>query len=148
MKTNNSNLSLATDSSTVLLDDNSGLELKLYQLGWEYVEEWNYYHFIHFNKTQDQFSKDIQSLLIKYGNDYLESEEGLISVQGWIEFIAEKLPELGYKRIEPIKATYYEISYLSEFAQESKDWSDVVGEELLQKAIKQNQKIMEELLKK
>ena len=134
----------AIDANTMLVDSKNGLTPKLFELGWGWYEEWSYYLFIHFGKTQEDFKQDIKSLLVKYGKDYLSSEESWACANRWIDFIAKKMPELGYQPIQPIRESFFG-SYIIEGNKDGdKVWGEVVGEELLQEAIEHNNKIREE----
>ena len=138
-----SNEEQSNNANVLLADSKNGLVPKLFELGWGWYEDWSYHLFIHFGKTQDDFKQDVKSLLVKYGKDYLASEQNWASVNGWVDFIAEKMPELGYQPIEPIRESFWD-SYIIGNEDGDKAWGEVVGEELLQEAITHNNKIREE----
>lgn len=144
MENNNLKHKITTDANTVLVDSKSGLTPKIYELGWGWYEQWSYYLFIHFEKTQEDFKQDVKSLLIKYGKDYLSSEESWAGADRWIDFIAKKMPELGYQPIEPIRESFFGSYIIDGDGDGDKYWGEVVGEELLQEAIAHNNKIKEE----
>lgn len=119
---------------------------RFFKLGWEWYEDWNYYFFVHFEKTQKQFKQDVKSLLIKYGEDYLKNEKSWAGAMGWIEFIVDKMPELGYKLIKPISEVFFGAYIIENNSEEdNKNWSEIVGEELFQRAILHNKKIKKEI---
>ena len=71
-----SNEEQSNNANVLLADSKNGLAPKLFELGWGWYEDWSYHLFIHFEKTQDDFKQDVKSLLVKYGKDYLASEQG------------------------------------------------------------------------
>lgn len=119
----------------------------LFQLGWGWYEEWSYHLFIHSDKTQDQFKEDVKSLLIKYGKEYLTQEDSWAGASGWVEFIAGKMPELGYQPVQPITESFFGAYIIKGDDKEDKKWGDVVGEDLLREAILHNKKLEEEINK-
>lgn len=130
------------------LDSKNGISPKLFELNWGWHEDWESYLFIHYDKTQKQFKKDVSMLLVKYGNEYLESEDSFAGASSWISFIADKMPELGYQPIQPINVGFCG-SYIIEGDEEDvRGWGKVVGEDLLQKAIEHNIKVRDRLLGK
>ena len=148
MENDNLKKETATDANTVLADSKNGLAPKLFELGWGWYEDWSYHLFIHFGKTQEDFKQDVKSLLVKYGRDYLASEESWACANGWVDFIAEKMPELGYQPIQPIRENFFGAYIIEGSEDDDKIWGEVVGEELLQEAIAHNNKIREEMDKK
>ena len=66
-----------SEAEVVIPDSKKGLTPMLFELSWGSYDLWSYYLFIHFEKTQKQFQKDIRSLLVKYGKEYLKQEEDL-----------------------------------------------------------------------
>ena len=135
----------ATDTNTVLADSKNVLAPKLFELGWVWYEGWSYHLFIHFGKTQEDFKQDVKSLLVKYGKDYLASEESWAGANGWVDFIADKMPELGYQPIQPIRESFSGAYIIEGDNEDDKRWGEVVGKELLQEAISHNNKIREEI---
>ena len=123
----------------------SGTMPVLFELGWGWYEDWIYHLFIHFGKTEEDFKQDIKSLLVKYGKDYLASEKSWVGANGWIDFIAEKMPELGYQPVQPIRENFFGAYIIEGNDDDDKRWGDVVGEELLQEAILHNNKVREEI---
>lgn len=142
------NRKTANIGNVILSDSKNGLTPKLFELGWGLYEEWSYHLFIHFDKTQDDFKQDVKSLLIKYGKDYLSSEQSWAGANGWVDFIAEKMPELGYQPIKPISESFWGAFIIEGKGDDDKEWGEVVGEELLQEAIIHNNKIREEMDKR
>lgn len=132
----------------MLADSKNGQTPMLFELGWGWYEEWNYHLFIHTDKTQKQFKEDVKSLLVKYGKDYLKSETSWAGASGWVEFIADKMPELGYQSIKPIGESFWGAYIIKGDEDDDKKWGEVVGEELLQEAILHNKKLEEEMDKR
>ena len=120
--------------------------MKIYELYWSWYEDYIHFTFCHpENKSEEEFKADVDSLMIKYGEDYLESEESWAGANGWVEYIVPKMKELGYET--PTQTTYgFWGAYIIESkADDDKKFGDVVGKELLEKAIKHNKKIKEEM---
>ena len=113
-------------------------KLQLFELNWQSRDSSISFLFIHTNKTNVQFKKDVKSLLVKYGKDYLESENYYAGAGSWIEFIADKMSELGYQSIEPIKETFVGSKIIT---YPTSTWGKVVGQDLLQQAIEHNSKL-------
>lgn len=143
-----SNEEQSNNDNVLLADSKNGLAPKLFELGWGWYVDWSYHLFIHFGKTKDDFKQDVKSLLVKYGKDYLASEQGLAGANGWVDFIAEKMPELGYQPIKPIRESFFGAYIIEGDEDDDKAWGEVVGEELLQEAITHNNKIREEMNKR
>ncbi len=120
----------------------------LFELAWSWYEELHYYLFIHTDKTQEQFKQDVRSLLVKYGRDYLKSETSWVGANGWVDFIADKMPELGYQPIQPISEGFWGAYIIKGDSKDDDRWGEVIGEELLCEAILHNKKIEEEMNKR
>jgi hypothetical protein len=60
-------------------------------------------------------------------------------------FIAEKLPELGYRPVEPVREGFWGAYIIDGNDSDDKEWGKIVGEELLKEAIEHNKKVREEL---
>lgn len=114
--------------------------MKLFELYWIWYEEHSYWLFTHPNKTKKQFEADVKMLLREYGNDYLKEEDSWAGARGWIELIAEKLPVIGYTKIEP-ESTGFFGGYILRKDDDGKEWEKIVGKELMEKAIKHNKKV-------
>jgi hypothetical protein len=135
----------ANSTNTVLADSKNGLPQMLFELGWVCHEDWSYHLFIHFGKTQEQFKEDVKLLLVKYGKDYLKSETSWAGANRWVDFIADKMPELGYRPIKPISESFFGAYIIKGNDEDDKRWGEVVGEELLQEAILHNNKVREKM---
>lgn len=119
---------------------------QVFDLGWSWHEDWSSYLFIHINKTKDQFKEDVKSLLIKYGKDYIKSEEEhWTGAHSWIEFISNKMEELGYEKVIPIRESFFGGYILEENDEESEKWGEIVGKDLLKEAIDHNKKVKEDM---
>lgn len=82
---------------------------KVFKLQWQDWEVTYTYLFSHPNpqQTQEQFISDINTLLEKYGKEYIDQETSWISAYHWIEFIIPLLSkEYGYQQIQTLDATY------------------------------------------
>ena len=115
--------------------------MKVFKLVWSDWDEGSYYLYTHPDKTQKAFEKDVKSLLVKYGNEYLESEDSWAGAHKWICFISDKLPELGYQPVETVNVFFDGGQILKRRDRESTRWKKTVGKELMQKAIEHNDEI-------
>lgn len=99
------------------------------------------YLFRHENKTIDEFKSDVNSLLIKYGEEYLASDkETWADVGYWIRFIVPKMSELGYERV--ITESYIFSGFdIIRKDNDVNDFVKVIGEELANKAYAHNDSV-------
>ena len=122
--------------------------MKLYNLGYYYEEGGADYLFTHpENKTQEEFDADAKSLIRKYGYEFMAQQEGWIGNTEWIDYVAGKMPELGYERVTPITTSFYARFILKddEDSYYSQEWYDVVGPDLYNKALEYNKKVEEDM---
>lgn len=119
--------------------------MEIFQLQWAWYEEQYNYLFSHPNKTQDEFKNDVKHLLVKYGKEYLENEGSWAGANRWVEFVSKKLPELGYKAVEPITESFWGAYIIRGDDGEDGEWGEIVGKELLQQAIYHNNILEEEM---
>ena len=120
--------------------------MKLFELHWHWYEEQVSYLFMHpGDKTQEEFNAEVELLLFKYGNEYLESETSWVGAPDWMEFIVPKMKEFGYESIEPISYSFFGAHLIEGDDEDDKNWGKIVGKELLEKAIEHNSKLREKL---
>lgn len=130
---------------------------KIYRLQHEDWESSFNFDFIHpgYDKSDEQFKHDIQSLMKKYGDEYLNDSQSWIGTDGFITFIAPKLKELGYEEIHPttfytfqgggiIRKGFVENEHLPE---KEREIINVMGEDFINKCIKKNIEFEKELYK-
>jgi len=109
----------------------------IFELSWGGYDGSYHWLFEHDDKTQEDFQKDCNELLVKYGDEYMESEDGFwVGASDWVEYIVGKLPERGYEPVEPIHVYYPELSVLR--SGERVEWEPIVGKRLMDKAIDHN----------
>jgi len=105
--------------------------------------------FSHPEKTQEDFMNDCNSYFIKYGLEYISGlgENEMAHAGFWTKYIAEKLEELGYSRVECIN---YEIPRCGQIPVEDKhiyyyinEFKDIVGDDLFKQAQNHNMKVYE-----
>ena len=121
---------------------NNDTIFELYHSGWE---SYSPYLFLHSNKTEAQFKKDVKFLLRKYGHEFIESKEELyVGVHDWIIFILDKMSELGYREISTIGYGFFEAEIIYGNADDDNVFGKVIGKELLNEAAEHNRKINEE----
>ena len=115
---------------------------QLFELSWSWYEDYSYYLFTHSNKTQEQFRKDVKTLLRKYGDAYLKQEKSWAGANDWIRYISGKMPELGYVPVSPVVKGFFG-AYIIDGGKsdEDKEWGKIVGKDLLNKAVEHNKKL-------
>lgn len=120
---------------------------KVFELYWSWYEEYTPYLFYHENKTKDEFESDVKQLL-RLGTDAItDKNKGMyIGAKECIDFISDKIEQLGYQRIEPIAWGFFGGSILDGSDGESRAWSDLIGEEQMEKIISHNRNITTETL--
>ena len=113
--------------------------MKVFELGTGWEEGYSFWLFTHTNKTQLDFQDDVRILLRKYGSEFLRTiPDEWAGTSDWMEFIAGKLPELGYVEIQTMKCEHATEFIISE---DHTLWKDVVGEELFAQALQHNEAI-------
>ena len=123
-----------------------------FKLSYADYDTYESFIFYHENKTHEEFKQDVDSLLVKYGPQLIlenltklkkEGYNNYISVSTWIEYIIDKLPQLGYIRILPQCYNFSEellVHDPTKFAFER-----TIGKKLLTKVINYNKKVSEAL---
>lgn len=100
------------------------------------------YQFFHpEDKTREQFEADMQFLLVKYGDEYLEQlkeNPGWAGNDEWTSAALAHAKELGYTQPEKVNVSTRSIWILSGDPNE-KSWEKLVGPELHQKAVGYNE---------
>jgi hypothetical protein len=98
------------------------------------------------NKTFDDFKKDCDYLIKKYGDEYLNKckKYETPNVWDWINFISEKMNELDYEEIKFEKYKFYDKHYTFDVSNEeyNKEFYDIVGDKLFKKACNQYEMAM------
>jgi len=123
--------------------------MNFFELSWSWYEDYQPYIFYHKNKTKKDFNKDVKNLFRKYGDEYIESEESWIGAPVWVGFIADKLPELGYKRVnQQIPGFNVFGAYIIDGDDsEDEEFSKIIGKRLYKKVIKRNKERNKEIRK-
>lgn len=115
--------------------------MNIFELSWHDYDELSYWLFSHDNKNQDDFNNDVNFLLKKYGEEYINNEKSWVGACYWIGYIVPKMEELGYTKVEPIKWSFTGagiINFDNIISEDDLRWSEVVGEDLLFKAARHN----------
>lgn len=119
--------------------------MNVYRMSWSWYEDHQYHLFTHKKSSQKKFEKDVTSLIRKYGNRYMNQETSWISAPRWIEFVAKKLPALGYKPVKIIGWNFFGASIIrrDRFGSKTRDeelegWGKIIGPKLMAKAFKKN----------
>lgn len=130
---------------------------KIYRLTHQDWETQYDFDFIHpaYNKTDEQFKKDVQSLMKKYGDEYLAQEKSWAGTDQFIKFIAPKLKELDYELITPAITYTFECGCIirerfinkEHSTDNEKEIINVMGEEFIRKCIRKNIDIELEMYK-
>lgn len=126
---------------------------KVFKLQWQDQEGTSTCLFSHPNpqQTQEQFISNINTLLEKYGKEYIDQEKSRVSADHWIEFIIPLLSkEYGYQQIQTLDATYSGFTIIRQdtinryklsrepLNHHSKLFGTAVGLQLLEYAAKKN----------
>lgn len=112
--------------------------MKLFELTYCYFDDKNSELYSHPDKTREQFKKDIEKLIVKYGKEYLKKakeEETMAGQMDWLFFASSKLQELGYSRVIPNEVMFSGGNIIDEL---DTNWKEIVGEKLFKKALKPN----------
>lgn len=124
------------------------MKSKLFRVDFSDWGETNHHDFYHDNKTEEEFKKDFDSLLVKYGEEYISNKRSLNMVD-WVEYAANRMGELGY--IE-VKYTLYCFNGLAPIGQlttptESEiAFEKIVGKDLMDKARNKSRDLREKRL--
>jgi hypothetical protein len=123
---------------------------KYFRLEWfDWEESWSEV-FYHPNKTKESFKMDAQLLMRKYGDEFIASNRGDISMVGLLIFISDKMPELGYSKLEPVTSTFSGGNILTDDDSDEdgyEKWVEIIGERLAEKISNENKKISDEMTK-
>jgi hypothetical protein len=121
----------------------------LFDLNWYWYEESSNHLFTHDNKTEAQFKKDVKSMLKKYGKEFIKkNKDTYIGAYDWISFVAEKMPELGYKPVTPTTFSFFGGYILKGEGEDNIAWKKIVGKELFDEAVAINKKIQDKMFKR
>jgi hypothetical protein len=113
-------------------------------------DDFEYYLFSHEDKTNNQFEIDVSVLMRKYGKEYIEQETRWVELHSWIEYIIDKMEELGYKKIIPISVSFGDPGLFGESTYEwesDTEFRKYIGEELYELASFKNRKLNERINK-
>ena len=116
--------------------------MNLFNLQWFWYEEEMNFLFVHENKTEEEFKKDIESKIVEIGQQYLdENKDMFVGANGWIEYTSKHLQPLGYIPIHPSTWNFFGAYIINNEETESSDmkkWKSIVGESLFNKAVEHN----------
>ncbi len=119
-----------------------------FELCWAWYDSFQYHTYIHLNKTETEFKEDVQLLLKKYGKDYIDNQRGYVGASSWIDFISDKMYELGYEKITPIRESFFGAYIIEGTDEDDIHFGDIVGQELLHEAIEHNNNVREQMEKR
>jgi len=112
--------------------------MKIFELSWRCYEDYCPYLFSHETKTKEEFNEDVKSILIKYGNEYINQETSWVGASDWIKYIVDKMPELGYQLVKPEIFSIWGAFIIDGDDETDIDFGNIVGIDLLHKAIEHN----------
>lgn len=98
--------------------------------------------FTHENKSKIQFNKDVNMLISKYADEYLETLSGEFDfayLRGLIKYAASKMDELGYVRMDLVE--YNITGALRYGGHEDKQLKKILGSKLYKKIINYNKEL-------
>lgn len=122
--------------------------MKIFELAWTWYEDYCPYLFAHESKTKEEFDLDVEAILIKYGNEYINQETSWVGAHSWIEYIVNKIPELGYTIIKPERFSIFGAFIIDGDEDDDIAFGKIVGDELLRKAIEHNKNLRDEMDKR
>lgn len=117
--------------------------MQIFELNWSWYEDYTPYLFSHPDKTHEQFQADVYSLFVKYGDEYLGQEMFFASAESWTEYVADKLPELGYEYIRPMQVSVFGAFIINGDCEDDVKFGKIIGDDLYKKAIEHNRKVDE-----
>lgn len=128
----------------------------VFELSWSWYEDYVSFLFFHPSKTEEEFNSDVKNLFIKYGDEYLKSQKNnssgmnnFVGMDSWVEFIATKLPELGYIEVQTKKFDVFGGYIIKKENGHNKTEIEqiinLIGGDLYIKAIEHNKKIDAEI---
>lgn len=100
---------------------------------------------IHPTNTVEKFKEDIKELLRERGKEYIGQGGTWIDNTDWCEFILPDLLKMGYTEASIGYVNFSEVSIIREEDQYSKEWMNIVGQELFNLALEKNKQIEEEM---
>ena len=121
------------------------MKTNIFRLAWYDYEESESWLFTHPTQTEGGFKEDVEFLLKKHGYAYIAQEDGWVSVLGWIEFIASKMGELGYTKVEPMGWSFFGGYILGRDDERLENWKNIVGDSLTDLAVQRNEDMEREM---
>lgn len=121
------------------------MKTNIFRLAWYDYEESAYWLFTHPTQTEGGFKEDVEFLLKKYGEAYINQEDGWVSSFGWIEFIVGKMGELGYTEVKPMRWSFFGGYILGRDDEDLKEWKNKVGDSLADLAVQKNEDMEREM---
>ena len=110
----------------------------IFELNWGTYDSEQHWLFSHDNKTREEFKVDCDELIVKYGAKYIDNAgDRWVGTNRWVEYITGQLPTLGYIPIDPIGINYEGTLIIRDYDRDD-EWAKLVGEVLLDKAVKHN----------
>lgn len=121
--------------------------MNFFELSWSWHEDYQPHVLAHESKTKEEFDVDVKELMVKYGPEYLAQEGSWASAPKWIDFVVKKLPERGYIPIVPECFNVFGAYIIEGDDRDDGEFGNVVGSDLLNKAIAHNQNVKARLNK-
>lgn len=115
----------------------------IFELAWTWYEDYCFYLFFHKDKTEEDFKKDVETIIVKYGKEYIESETSWVGANNWISFIKDKMPEFGYEEVRQVQWEHFGDYIIKD--EPDNQWKKIVGEELFNMALAKNKKIEDKI---
>ena len=109
----------------------------IFELSWGTYDSEQHWLFSHTDKSKEDFKRDCDELIVKYGDEYIDTADSWVGTDDWVEYVADKLSERGYEPVEPIAASYEGSMIIRDDDTEGK-WAKLVGKRLIDKAIRSN----------
>ena len=121
--------------------------MKIYNLSWSWHEDYCPHNFFHAeDKSQSDFEDDVKSLFEKYLDGYIENNEHWIGASDMFDFIATKLPELGYEKFEHIDVNAFGAYIIEDKDGDDKEFADkFLTNDHFEKILAKNKQLREEM---
>jgi hypothetical protein len=124
--------------------------MPVFGLYFAWYEEYKPYLFEHATKTEQDFECDVNTIVQKYGDEWLRNNDGWAGCSSIIDFIALKLPDFGYVHLKPFQVGLWGSSII-ESDTDKNDISHLLkffGKRLFDKIVFHNKLVSDSLIRK
>lgn len=118
----------------------------IFEFSWSWYEDYSPFIFEGPEKTEEEWKQDCIQALKDVGETVLK-DDSWAGASGWVESACSALENKGYKRVKPVSFGVFGAYIIEGDDEDDKEFGELVGEELYQKAIEHNRLISEEMHK-